>query len=253
MEYVVKNRQIIVLFIILFFSQTDILAILQTNNSTTDTQQNNSSNNDFNSILENKSKLIYTIPESHSRLINKIFKDNLIYMLRLQSSYKNSKIILTKKDNIKEAEVEKFKQEMLKPVKDIFPLLHKKIFRFINEPLFISLLSQNLIDKIKNTAANKNIIIENIKLEDASKYLDKEEMPACLIFLNTDAREIDGFFEKYIHDKDSLLKVCEELIQLFGSLNKTFTEETKNGAKEFYKKLIEQSNKQKNNHKINIS
>lgn len=180
-------------------------------------------------------KNIYTFPINHAILLNKLFLDNPIYTLKLQSSYKKAQNIILKENEIKEADITLLKNELLKPVENILPVLHKKLFRFITEPLFISLLGLDAKNIVLEKTQNKDVTLENI-----FKYLDLEKIPASVQFLNADEKLADTFFDNFIKDKKSLLIVCQEFTSFFESINNTFTDETKNKAVEFYKKLTEQ-------------
>ncbi|KKP24242.1 MAG: hypothetical protein SZ59_C0002G0088 [candidate division TM6 bacterium GW2011_GWF2_28_16] len=183
---------------------------------------------------------VYNFPENHAKLLNQIFLDNPIYTLKLQSSYKKAQTIILKKNEIKDTEIESLKNELLKPVDYILPVLHKKVFRFITEPLLLALLSLESKQFVLEKSQSKELTLENI-----FKYLDLEKIPASLQFLNTDEKEAGTFFDKFIKNKTSLLIVCQEFTSFFESINNTFTDETKNKAIEFYKKLIEQSKNKK--------
>ncbi|MBU4269661.1 hypothetical protein KJ644_04440 [Candidatus Dependentiae bacterium] len=186
-----------------------------------------------NSIIQNSK---YIVPENHAKIIDKIFGENPIYTLRLQSSYKELQKIVENINSIQELDVPKLKNGALKPVITVFPVLHKRAFRFVNEPLFMSLLSAESKAKIMlsvNTA--------NIKLEDVFKFEADANIPVGLKFLNCLEKDAPMFFENFIKDKATLLQVCTELIALFEPINNILTDETKNKAVEFYRKLMEQN------------
>jgi hypothetical protein len=178
----------------------------------------------------------YIVPENHAKIINKIFQENPIYTLRLQSSYKKALDIIVNANIIQETDVPKLKNDALKPVVAVFPVLHKKAFRFVNEPLFMSLLSPESKAKIMLITGNTNI-----KLEDVFKFEEYTKIPVGLKFLNCEEKDAPMFFDNFVKDKETLLETCKELIALFEPINNIFTDETKNKAFEFYKKLTGQT------------
>ena len=178
----------------------------------------------------------YIVPENHAKIINKIFQENPIYTLRLQSSYKKSLDIVLTADAISEADVPKLKNDALKPVITVFPILHKKAFRFVNEPLFMSLLSPE--SKAKIILASNSA---NIKLEAVFKFEEISKIPVGLKFLNCEEKDAPMFFDNFVKNKETLLEICKELIALFEPINNIFTEETTKKAFELYKKLTGQT------------
>jgi len=128
------------------------------------------------------------------------------------------------------------KNDALKPVITVFPILHKKAFRFVNEPLFMSLLSPE--SKAKIILASNSA---NIKLEAVFKFEEISKIPVGLKFLNCEEKDAPMFFDNFVKNKETLLEICKELIALFEPINNIFTEETTKKAFELYKKLTGQT------------
>jgi hypothetical protein len=203
-------------------------------------------------VIQNKADLI---SESHQNLINIIFQEAPIYTLKLQGAYKKTQQILKELNDAKELElksslknktevvdkdkVEVLKLEILKPIEQLIPLLHRKAYRFLNEPLFVELLlDEDVKDKIKSKTRS-----DKVTVEDINKILSENEIPVGIKFLNTDSKKASTFFFDYIQDKDTLLNCASEFDKLFGPFNRILTEETKQKAVNFYKELIAKAKK----------
>lgn len=205
-------------------------------------------------IIQKKADLI---SESHQNLINVIFQETPIYTLKMQSIYKKTKQILKELNDSKKLEskinlkdkveivdknrVETLKLEILKSVEHIIPLLHRKAYRFLNEPLFVELLlDEDVKEKIKRKTKK-----DKVTIDDINKNLSKEEIPVGIKFLNAESKKASTFFFDYVQDKDTLLNCVSEFDKLFGPFNRILTDETKQKAVDFYKELIAKSKKNK--------
>ena len=201
-----------------------------------------------NDEIERKIKLI---PISHINLINMIFMEAPIYTLKTQGAYKKAQQILkildpqtkdlivkfNKQYNTQEkinALIVKYREEIVRPVKNLFPLLHLQEYRFINEPLFINILIEEKTQNEIKSKTKKN----KVSLEDIYKHIDKKDIPIGLKFLKTDTKAAQTFFKDFIIDKETLITCCKEFDILFGPFNKILTQETKNNAVKYYKELI---------------
>lgn len=196
------------------------------------------------------------IPESHKNLINIIFTEVPLYTLKTQSAYKKAQQILkeldpqtkndidkfNKKYNTQEkinALVVKYRDEIVRPVKDVFPLLHLKEYRFINEPLFINILIEEKTQNEIKLKTKKN----NVSLEDIYAHINEKDIPLGLKFLKVDEKAAQTFFKDFIIDKETLITCCKEFDTLFGPFNKILTQKTKNNAVKYYKKLMSKKKK----------
>lgn len=203
--------------------------------------------------IEKKIKLI---PASHINLINMIFMEAPLYTLKTQAAYKKSQQILKELDLKTDSEIKAFnknynteekiktlvsqrQEEILKPVRELFPLLHLKEYRFINEPLFINMLIEEKTQNEIKLKTKKN----KISIEDIYEYIDLKDIPIGLKFLNSSKEKAQTFFKDYIIDKETLITCCEEFTALFGPFNKILTKKTKDNAVQYYKALINKRRK----------
>ncbi len=201
-------------------------------------------------------KKIRLIPTSHINLINMIFMEAPLYTLKIQAAYRKSQQILkefdlqtdseikafNKKYNTKEkikALVSQRQEDILKPVKELFPLLHLKEYRFINEPLFVNMLIE---EKTQNEIKLKTKK-DKVSIEDIYKYMNLKDIPIGLKFLNSNKEKAQTFFKDYIIDKETLITCCGEFTALFGPFNKILTQKTKDNAVQYYKALISKRRK----------
>lgn len=197
--------------------------------------------------FEEKAKLIQ---EGHVNLINVIFQEAPAYTLKLQSAFqKVQKILLefnteikTKKLINKEDEkilIAQLKIDILKPVEQLAPLLHKKGYRFLNEPLFIELSLEEETKEAIKTKIKKS----NLSLDDIYQNIEENQIPLALKFLKSDEKTSQSFFSDFIVDRETLIETCKELEKLLGPLNKILTDQTKQKAIEFYKNLVAKNHK----------